>query len=600
MTFDKNKLSKFPTTCGIYIMKDVNDKVLYVGKATNLRSRVKQYFLGTDTRSTIPFLIDHVENIETIVVTNNKEALILENTLIKKYQPKYNLMLKDDKTYISIMISTSHKWPMIKLVRLKAQPNDKNLYFGPYTNATAARAIKDLLLKIFPLRQCSDSEIENRSRPCILYDIKKCLAPCTDKCTKDEYDLLVEKVVSFLKGKDNSIIKDLESKMKEASEKLEYEKANNFLNLIEQIKHITQHQFVDTLSSKNSDVLGIYKEGFHVMLVKLIFQNGRLTTSEHFSFFEIASINEEILDSFLLQHYKTNNIPEEIIIPINLDNTENIEEILSKQKKTKILFPLKGKKKELINLANENAKVLFTQEKDLKNLREKELSELQQILNLTNYPKHIICFDTSNISQTNPVAAMVTYIDGEKDKSKIKLFKIKTSQMGDVPAMKEVIFRHFSKIDILPDLLIVDGARAQLNAAIEVFDQLKIATVDIIAITKENAKHTKGLTGEKIFVPYKKEPYVLDIRSPLLFLLQKIRDEAHRVAISFHQKRREKTTITTKLSEIPGIGPKKTKELLKQFKSIQNLKNTPLQELKKLKILNTKDIAIIVEFLKKF
>ncbi len=599
MTFDKNKLDKFPTTCGVYIMKDLNDKILYVGKATHLKNRIKQYFFGKDTRSTIPFLIDQIDAIETIVVTNNKEALILENTLIKKYQPKYNIMLKDDKTYISIMINISHKWPMIKLIRLKTQPKDKNLYFGPYTNAKAAKSIKDLLLKIFPLRQCSDNELENRTRPCILFDIKKCLAPCVGKCTKDEYDLLVDKMVLFLKGKDSSILYDLEAKMKKASDNLEYEKANVYLNLIKQIKHITQHQFVDILSTKNSDVLGIYRYDFHVMIVKLIFQNGRLTTSEHYSFFEIASNDEEIIESFLQQHYQTHTMPQEIIIPIKLNNTKYLEDILFKQTKAKLIYPSIGKKKELINLANENAKVLFNQEKDLKTIKEKQLLELYQTLNLTNFPSHIICFDTSNISQTNPVAAMITFIDGEKDKSKTKLFKIKTSQLGDVPAMKEVIYRHFSKIKILPDLLIVDGAKAQLNAAIQVFNELKIASVDILAITKQNAKHTKGLTQERIFVPYKKEPFVIDIKSPILFLLQKIRDEAHRLALSFHKKRRAKTTITTKLSEIPGIGTKKTKELLKHFKSIQNLKKAPKEDLKKIKILTSKDIDIIFNFLKK-
>jgi len=595
MTFDKTKLNKFPTKCGVYIMKDLNDKILYVGKATNLKNRIKQYFFGKDTRLTIPFLIDKVENIETITLTNNKEALILENNLIKKHRPKYNILLKDDKTYISIMINISHKWPMIKLIRLKKQPKDKNLYFGPYTNAKAARSIKALLLKIFPLRQCSDGELQNRTRPCILYDIKKCLAPCINKCTKDQYDSLVDKIITFLKGKDTFILKNLKEKMKIVSNNLEYEKANDYLNLIKQIKHVTQHQFVDILSTRNTDVIGFYRYDFHVMLVKLIFQNGRLTTSEHFSFFEIASSDEEIIESFLLQHYKTHILPQEIILPIKLDNIKTIQEFF---KQTKLLYPYKGKKKKLIKLANENAKNLFIQEKDLKNIKEKQLLELYQTLNLTNFPSHIICFDVSNISQTNPVAAMVTFIDGEKDKSKIKLFKIKTSQLGDVPAMKEVIYRHFSKIDFLPDLLLLDGAKAQLNAALQVFDQLKIASVDVLAITKEKAKHTKGLTQEKIYAPFKKNPYIIEIKSPILFLLQKIRDEAHRAAISFHKKRRTKSTITTKLSKIPGIGPKKTKQLLKEFKSIKNLKKATTEDLKKLKILNTKDIEIITKYLK--
>jgi excinuclease ABC subunit C len=488
---------------------------------------------------------------------------------------------------------------MIKLIRLKTQPHDKNLYFGPYTNASAARSIKDLLLKIFPLRQCADKELQNRSRACILYDIKKCLAPCINKCSKEEYDFLVDKVILFLKGKDTFILKDLQKKMKISSDNLEYEKANDYLNLINQIKHMMEHQFVDILSTKNTDVIGFYRYDFHVLIVKLIFQNGRLTTSEHFSFFEIASTDEEIIESFLLQHYQKHLPAKEIIIPLKLNNIKNIEDIISKNKvKTKILYPFKGKKKKLINLANENAKSLFHQEKDLKNLKEKQLLELYQTLELTNFPSSIVCFDISNISQTINVAAMVTFINATRDKSLTKLFKIKTPQKGDVPALKEALFRHFSKIKTLPDLLIVDGAKAQLNAAKEIFNQLKIASVDILAITKEMAKHTKGLTQEKIYSPYKKEPIIIERKSPILFLLQKIRDEAHRAAISFHKKKRSKKIITTKLSEIPGIGPKKTKELLKHFKSIANLKKAKKEDLQNLKILTAKDIETLFKFLK--
>jgi len=302
------------------------------------------------------------------------------------------------------------------------------------------------------------------------------------------------------------------------------------------------------------------------------------------------------LESFLLQHYQIHTLPQEIIIPLKLTNIKNIQNILSTH--AKITYPSKGKKKKLIKLANDNAKNLFSQETDLKTVKEKQLIDLYQAFNLTNFPSHIICFDVSNISQTNPVAAMVTFTNGQKDKSKTKLFKIKTSQMGDVPAMKEVIYRHFSRAHPLPDLLIVDGAKAQLNAAIEVFNTLKIASVDIIAVTKESAKHTKGLTQEKILTADQKEPYILDIKSPILFLLQNIRDEAHRAAISFHKKRRSKSTITTKLIKIPGIGPKKMILLLQEFKSIQNLKNASLEDLKKIKTLNSKDIDAILIFLK--
>ncbi|MFA6118572.1 MAG: excinuclease ABC subunit UvrC [Parachlamydiales bacterium] len=598
MTFDINSLSKFPTKCGVYIMKDINDKILYIGKAKNLRNRLKQYFFLKDLRASVPFLVAQISSIETIIVSNNKEALILENNLIKKHHPKYNILLKDDKTYVSIMINTSHKWPMIKLVRLKSTPNDNNHYFGPYTNAYAARSIKDLLLKLFPLRQCSDLELANRTRPCILYDIRKCIAPCVDKCTKEEYDLMVHKILLFLKGKDSTIINELKNKMQKASDALEFEKANEYLNLINQIKELLVEQFVDILSQKNCDVIGLYRDGFNSIIVKLIFQKGRLTSSEHFSFFEIASTDEEIIESFILQHYQTNSTPKEVLIPLELDDLDNLKELLANQS-IKISCPQKGKKTDLINLANENAKSILIQEKDQKCAKEKQLLELQKTFNLTNYPSHIICFDVSNISQTSNVAAMTTFINGEKDKSKMKLFKISTASQGDVPSLKEALYRHFSKITNLPDLLIVDGAKAQLNAALEIFENLNIASVDILAISKEMAKHTKSLTHEKVFVPYKKDPIVIDSASPILFILQKIRDEAHRIAISFHKKTRSKKIISTKLVQIPKIGPKKTKELLKVFKSIENLKNAKEEDLEKLKILSSSDIKNILEFLNK-
>ncbi|NGX52376.1 MAG: UvrABC system protein C [Candidatus Anoxychlamydiales bacterium] len=596
MTFNKNLLDKMPSKYGVYIMKDFSNRVLYVGKAKNLKNRIKQYFFGKDTRASVSFLVDQISSIDIIIVSNDKEALILENTLIKKHQPKYNILLKDDKTYVSIMINASHKWPMIKLVRLKTQPKDKNLYFGPYTNIKAARSVKDLLLKLSPLRQCSNSEIQNRTRPCILFDIKKCIAPCVNKCTKKEYDTLVENVVEFLKGKDPTILKNLKSKMKIASKNLEYEKANDFLNLIKQIKHIRLNQFVDILSAKNSDVLGIYIEDHFVMIVKLIFLQGRLTTSEHFSFFEIISPKEEILETFLLQHYSKTTSSKEIIIPLKLKNMKIIEKILSKdQKKIKITHPIKGKKKELIKLSLENAKALSIQQKDQKSLNEKKLLQLQESLKLTNFPHNIICFDTSNISETSKVAAMVTFIDGEKEKSKLKLFKIRTSKKGDIAAFEEILYRHFSKIKNFPDLLVLDGGKAHLNIAIKILDKLNIANVDVISISKESAKHTKALTKEKVFIPHLKEPVFIKPTSPTLFLLQKIRDEAHRAAIGFHKKVRAKKTITTKLVKIPGIGHKKTLMLLKTFKSIANLKKAKRKDIEKLKILNSKDIEKILK-----
>ena len=448
MTFNKENLKSVAKKPGVYIMKDIGAKVLYVGKAKNLKNRVLQYFQKNIDRPTLGLLTDKIESIDTIIVRNDKEALILENTLIKKYKPKYNILLKDDKTYSSICITTKHPWPMIKLVRLKKQPRDKNLYFGPYTNIKAARSIKDLLLSLFPLRQCSDSELINRTRPCILFEIKKCIAPCIDNCTKNEYNSLAQKAIDFLKGKDKTILNNLKKSMKSFSDNLEFERAKETLDIINQISHVMESQFVDTLVNKNTDVLGFFKKGNFLVITQLIFIKGRLTFSNHFTFSNIVSEDSDILESFILQNYIPKKaIPKEIIVPIDLD-TKNISYILSETTKIKpnILFPKKGKKIELINLANENAKIILKNELASKQINEKNLMALKETLNLKNYPKKIVCFDTSSFSDKDKVASMVTYLDGIKDKKNQRIFKIKTEKKGDVNYMREALFRYFSKL----------------------------------------------------------------------------------------------------------------------------------------------------------
>lgn len=601
MSFDRQKLKTYPTKPGIYIMKDVISRILYIGKATNLKNRLKQYFFGQDSRATVSILISQIESIDIIIVTNNKEALILENTLIKKHQPKYNILLKDDKTYVSLML-TNHKWPLLKLVRLKKTPKDKNLYFGPYTNVKAARQTLDLIFSIFQIRQCSDSELKSRKRACILYDIKRCLAPCVDKCTKKEYDNQTAQVVKFLNGKDKIILKNLKQKMQIASKNLEFEKADQIYQQTKQIEHIMQTQFVDILSVKNTDSIGFYREKESLLIVKLIFLQGRLIASEHFSFFEIFSKENDILESFLLQHYKTKQIPSQILLPLELKNKTILEEILSKiaHKKISLLFPQKGKKKDLIKLANQNARTLYNYEKKASSLREKQLLGLQEILLLHNFPNKIECFDTSNIAGTDPVAALVVFINGQKDKAQTKLFKVKEENRSDVAAMREVLYRHLSKQKEkdFTDLLILDGAKAQLNVALKILDQLNIASIDVIALAKQSSRHDFGLTQEKVYLPHIKDPIFINPKSPLLFLLQNIRDEAHRVAISFHKKRRAKRTITSSLDTIKGIGPVKRKALLKTFKSIENLKKASKEDLKQIKSLSSKDIQTLIKFLK--
>lgn len=596
MPFDASLLASFPTKTGVYLMKDQTNRVLYIGKAKNIKNRLKQYFSITDQRAMIPLLIKQVETIETLIVPTEKEALLLENTLIKRHQPKYNVLLKDDKTYISLMV-TDHQWPQIQLIRLSGKvKKGKQQFFGPYTSGRAARKTLDLLLHIFHLRQCSDSEFASRKRACLLFDMKKCLAPCAQKCTHEEYLNEVNRATELLKGHDKSVIISLKKQMQESAEKLEFEKAQELHEEIHHIEHILHIQHVDNPDAKDSDVFGLYMEGADVLIAKLIFREGKLIGSDHFSFSDIVSTPNEIMESFLVQHYREKlKIPPEIYLSEKLEKQNLLEEIFKEQEKrsVEIVTPKIGKKKELIAMALMNAKTLFIQEKDLRSLQDKMLLHLQETLHLNRYPKEIICFDSSHLFGENGVAALITYINGRRDKKKTKLFQIKTQEKGDVPALMHVLYRHLKRAkeeNLFPDLLIVDGGKGQLNGALEVLQELNIASIDVIGVAKEEGRHDKGMTEEQIFLPHQKEPLLLPARSPLLFLLQRIRDDAHMVAISYHRKKRSKSLFTSSLDAILGIGPKKKKALLSHFKSVKKIKEASVEELKSLKILSQNDI----------
>ncbi len=593
MSFD---LSLYPDQPGVYLMKNSAGQVLYVGKAKNLRSRLKQYFAPNgDSREMVPYLIAQVTAIDTIVALTEKDALLLENNLIKRHTPKYNVLLKDDKTFVSLVV-TKHQWPMVRLVRYKGKPKNDGIYFGPYTNALAARQTYDLLLRLFPLRQCSDAELSSRERPCLLYDIKRCVAPCVGKCTQEEYDALVENAKRLLRGQDKQVVQDLQAQMQTASENLEFERADALLKMIRQIEHVTTVQHVENPFAKNADVVGIYREADAVLIALLLFRDGKLIGSEHFSFHQIASEDSELLESFLLQQYVAET-PLEILTPVELPRASALAEIFSEKmgRKVEVSTPKLGKKKDLLEMAFRNAKALFLREQDARSLREKQLLDLQETLSLTRYPRRIECFDTSNSGGTDPVASLVTFVNGEKDKGHMRLFKVR--QKGDdYSAMREVIRRHLvreKEKGAFCDLLIVDGGKGQLNLALDVLKELDIASVDVIGVAKQEARHDKGLTQEKIFLPHREDPVLIDPRSPLLFLLQRIRDEAHRVAIQFHRKKRSERTIASALDEVRGIGPVKKKKLLQKFGSLKGILQASDEELKT--VVSEKDVQKLRE-----
>lgn len=604
MSYDPKKIDLFPTLPGVYLMKNEEGEVLYVGKAKNLRQRVKQYFVpGRDGRLMIPYLVAKINYIETIVVTSEKEALLLENNLIKQHKPRYNALLKDDKSYIALKISQNDAWATVRLVRYKGTPEPDGLYFGPYTSAQAARQTLDLLNKLFPLRQCSDQEFARRTRPCLLYQMKRCVGPCTQKCTKGEYQQHLDRTIKFLRGQNKDVLKDLYEEMRLLSEQLEFEKANHLLRTIRYIEKTIESQYVDRPLGHDADAIGLFRYGEHVVVVLMIFRGGKLVGSRHFEFDNIIEEDHELLTSFLLQHYEgATEIPSEILLPSKISDEHPVEEILSarREQKVNLQIPQRGEKKALIEIAQKNAEALFKTQKDEATLREKTLLEMQELLFLTNYPTRIECFDNSNIAGSEPVSSMVAFTDGLKDSKRYRTYRLKIgSKPDDYAAMYEVLTRRYKRAkeeNDMPDLVVVDGGKGQLNIAIKVFEELNITGVDLLGLAKEAGRHDKGMTAEQVFTCYQKEPILLKANSPILFLLQKIRDEAHRVAISFHRKRRSKKTLKSALDDIPGIGPAKRKTLLTHFGSLKKIELAADAELREVKGISAANIEAIRTF----
>lgn len=604
LSFDTNKLKVFPTTSGVYLMKNKDGKILYIGKAKNLRVRIKQYFTKrSDNRVMVPYLTKQIDSIDTILVSSEKEALLLENNLIKKHQPKYNALLKDDKRYFSVMINKKHNWPMAKVVRFSGKPIHGNLYFGPYTNGYAAKQTLELLRNLFPLRQCSNAELKNRSRPCILYEIDKCIAPCTKKCTKKEYDKHVNSVINFLSGHSSFVVKDLKAKMKKASDDCNFEKANRLYKMIKYIESTLEKQKVEKVGFGDIDVLAIYRKKESASLTQLLFREGKLIASNTHFFSHNAQNDEELISSFILQHYQDiTNYPKEIILPCALKENENLSTIISKNHKHLISLktPKKGNKLSLVAMAQANAESKFKQEKEIENKNEQILVSIEEKFHLINYPERIECFDNSNISGDEPVSSMVVFSNGKADKKRYRKYALKnTKPSDDYGALKEVLKRRYIraiKEDNLPDLILIDGGFAHLKLAMKIIKELNITSIDLIAISKEKGRHDKGLREEKIFLGMKNEPIFLKPNSPILFFLQNIRDEAHRFAITFQRVRRKKKSLKSKLETIPGIGPVKQKRLLRHFGSVKRIFAATPEEWKQVPSITKKD----VEMLKKY
>ncbi|MFG5682166.1 excinuclease ABC subunit UvrC [Enterococcus faecalis] len=568
----KNKLALLPDQPGCYLMKDKNGTIIYVGKAKILKNRVRSYFRGSHDTKT-ERLVSEIDDFEYIVTESNIEALLLEINLIHKNNPKYNIMLKDDKTYPFIKI-TNEKYPRLMITRKVLK--DKALYFGPYPDVNAANETKKLLDRLFPLRKCNPSQ----KTPCLYYHLGQCLCPYAFDVDPQVYKDMVEEIKGFLSGGHTEIQDRLQEKMAYAAAHMEFEKAAEFRDQIKAIETVMIRQKMTNVDLIDRDVFG-YAVDKGWMCVQVFFvRQGKLIERDVsiFPFYDDAS---EAFLTFIGQFYQENEhfVPKEVLIPDDIDK-ESVEALLA----TKVLQPQRGEKKKLVKLASKNAAVALNEKFDLiVRKQERTIGAVEKLGNAMNIPApiRIEAFDNSNIMGTNPVSAMVVFIDGRPAKNEYRKYKIKTVQgPDDYASMREVIYRRYSRVLKeglpFPDLILIDGGKGQVDVAKDVLANQLGVDIPVAGL----AKNDKHKTSELLFGP-NLEVVPLERNSQEFFLLQRIQDEVHRFAITFHRQLRSKNSFASKLDNIEGLGPKRKKNLLKEFKSLKNITAASVEELRK-------------------
>ncbi len=567
---------------GVYIMSDHRD-VLYVGKAKDLRKRLAQYanFSGSPHSKT-GVLLSHIKKVETILTTTEKEALLLEASLIKKYRPRYNVILRDDKNYPLIKITTQDEWPRIVVTRKRIR--DKNRYFGPYSSSSGMWATLKMLYSLFPLRRCRT--VRPRSRPCLNYQMKKCLAPCAREVNKDEYNQLVRQTILFLEGKNKEVIEELENKMTRAANQLKYEEAARWRDLLTNLQKTLEQQIISDNKSLNRDIFGIARQGAAVGMSVIFVRAGHISGSQNFFIADPIGDDKKILkDTLMLYYSPVRQPPGEILLPSAIEDETIVKEQLEewRQKKVRFIIPKRGKKNKLVAMAQTNAEQIFSEQNKKEQGWQVLSKDLSFKLRLKNKPDRIECLDISNLAGKQPVGSLVCFVKGEADKRNFRHYRIRLKdEPDDYAMMREVIIRRMESglgKNNLPDMLLLDGGKGQLSIGVEVLSQFDLLTkIDLVAIAKE-----KEDEGEKLFLPGRKDPVLLPSHSPSLRYLMRIRDESHRFGITFHRKLRNKAALTSPLDKLPGVGPKRKQALLKTMgsykricaASVAEIENTP-------------------------
>ena len=583
----QEKYSQSPHSPGVYLMKDARGKIIYVGKAKDLKKRLASYFIskqipGTKTAA----LIEMIKDFDLVITASDHEAFILEANLIKEHNPKYNVLLKDGKNYPLLRIDMNEPYPAIQ--RVRNIKNDHALYFGPYSSSVSVNRTLKQIQRIFKLRKCENTQFQNRSRPCLNFQIKACLGLCCNAVSEPTYKKQVKDAVWFLRGKSRQVVNRLKNEMKAHAGVQEFEKAAQARDAVIAIENIMEKQVVVCPDLKDRDVMGLVWDKGKAVVTVMMVRSGLLIDTVHYPLDLGFKSPDEVLTAFVDQYYaKTRFLPASVLLSQSIENKVEIEERLTQGlgKKVVVHFPERGEKKRLVHMALVNAS------RELEKILLKEQEEqasmvlLKSLMGMDVLPRRIECFDNSNISGQDPVSSMVVFTDGRPDKSAYRKYIIKDIKFQDDYAyMYQVLERRFSKPQeemVWPDLLVVDGGKGQLGMAMGVLADLGIEpTFALAGLAKKDP--AKGEVLDKIYVPGRSNPLNIGQAKKALFLLERIRDEAHRFAITFQRKRREKRGSISILDDIPGIGPKKKKMLLLRYKGIEKIKQVSLEELSSL------------------
>lgn len=579
-----------PRDPGVYLMRDGAQAVIYVGKAKDLRARLKTYFTGGDGRYQIEFLLRRVVAFETIVTQSEEQAFLLERDLITKYKPRYNIQLKDDKSYLSIRIDERAEWPRLELVRRPER--DGATYYGPYAFSGELRNLLEVIRKVIPLRSCSDAVLYNRQRPCLEYQIKRCCAPCCLPVAREEYRDLIKQAVAILEGKTQSTVKKLTEKMESAAEGLRFEEAAAWRDRIEILNNFQAGHSLVTFRGENRDVFGMARDGEGAAICVLLVRNGRISESKPFILSDVRVPDEELLEGVLQQYYQdSREIPCEIILPIELANTSLLEAGLSARRggKVELVAPQRGSKARLLSMAELNAKHAFQTSRTHESEWDAVAEGLREVVGLRQSPRRVECVDISNFQGSDTVGAVVVFFDGVADKRSYRRYNLAHYEVpNDFAAMREVVLRRLKRgmeEDNLPDLLVIDGGAGQLSMALQARDELGLA-VEIVALAKmrtESEALSPDVTRkpERLYITGREDPIRLDEGAPVTRFLARIRDEVHRFVITFHREKRAKRVFRTRLDEVSGVSAEMRQRLLKHYRTVSAIAQAPAEELAK-------------------